>query len=403
MTPDETRTAARWTRRQRPADRQPGCRGAQPRFPRRVAARLRLHARRRWSPIPMPAIRRRTYSLPTRRRDESLLPHQLVSRQAVRARLQRGRGQFPDEQFRQRRGCGGDAVRAEAQDFGGTNNANFCDTSRRPAAAPMQMYIFPGPTPDRDGSLDPDIVLHELTHGVSNRLIGNGNGLNWDVGGGMGEGWSDFYALSLQHNTRGRRPERQVRLRRLHDLPAMAASRTITSTASAAFRTRPTTRSIRSPGATSTTSPPATRAASRRARSISRAERRRRGAQRRRDLGGDAVGSAQPDHRRQRQQRAGRQRQDAAARHRRAEDDADQSELAAGARRDPRRRLRDQCLRQRGFDLGRVLRSRPRLRGNRAARAIGRLWLRRVHRHQGVIPVAAHRRAERRGERQPRQ
>jgi uncharacterized repeat protein (TIGR01451 family) len=97
-------------------------------------------------------------------------------------------------------GTGGDPVLAEAQDGGGTNNANFA-TPPDGMSGRMQMYIFPGPTPDRDGDLDPDIVLHEMTHGTSNRLMGNGTGLLWDVGGGMGEGWSDFYALSLQHNT----------------------------------------------------------------------------------------------------------------------------------------------------------------------------------------------------------
>jgi uncharacterized repeat protein (TIGR01451 family) len=44
-------------------------------------------------------------------------------------------------------------------------------------------------------------VIHELTHGLSNRLIGDSNGLIWDEGGGMGEGWSDFYALALTHNS----------------------------------------------------------------------------------------------------------------------------------------------------------------------------------------------------------
>ena len=39
-----------------------------------------------------------------------------------------------------------------------------------------------------------------LHTGTSNRLIGNGAGLNWDPGSGMGEGWSDFYALSLLNN-----------------------------------------------------------------------------------------------------------------------------------------------------------------------------------------------------------
>jgi hypothetical protein len=50
---------------------------------------------------------------------------------------------------------------------------------------------------DRDGSLDQQIVFHEWTHYLSNRLIGNGNGLNANYAGGMGEGWSDFGAMIL--------------------------------------------------------------------------------------------------------------------------------------------------------------------------------------------------------------
>jgi hypothetical protein len=70
----------------------------------------------------------------------------------------------------------------------------------------MQMYRFTSPTPDRDGDLDAEIVVHELTHGLSNRLIGNATGLFWNVGGGMGEGWSDFYALSLLNGTQADDP-----------------------------------------------------------------------------------------------------------------------------------------------------------------------------------------------------
>jgi uncharacterized repeat protein (TIGR01451 family) len=102
-------------------------------------------------------------------------------------------------------GLAGDPVQAEAQDGGGTNNANF-STPPDGQAGRMQMYVFTGSTPDRDGSIDPDIVLHELTHGTSNRLVGNGDGLLWDMGGGMGEGWSDFYALALQYNTNASDP-----------------------------------------------------------------------------------------------------------------------------------------------------------------------------------------------------
>lgn len=97
-------------------------------------------------------------------------------------------------------GTGNDRVLADVQDNGDTDNANF-STPPDGDSGRMQMYRFTGPTIDRDSSLDAEIVIHELTHGLSNRLIGNAAGLLWDVGGSMGEGWSDFYALSLLNNT----------------------------------------------------------------------------------------------------------------------------------------------------------------------------------------------------------
>jgi uncharacterized repeat protein (TIGR01451 family) len=103
-------------------------------------------------------------------------------------------------------GTGNDRVLADAQDGSGTNNANF-GTPPDGASGRMQMFIFTGPTPDRDGSLDAEIVLHELTHGTSNRLIGNAAGLTWDPGRGMGEGWSDFVALSLLNNKNTDNPD----------------------------------------------------------------------------------------------------------------------------------------------------------------------------------------------------
>ena len=60
------------------------------------------------------------------------------------------------------------------------------------------MYLFTATTPHRDGDLDNGIIIHEYGHGVSNRLTGgpaNANALNATQSGGMGEGWSDFYAL----------------------------------------------------------------------------------------------------------------------------------------------------------------------------------------------------------------
>jgi hypothetical protein len=94
-----------------------------------------------------------------------------------------------------RGGLGNDFVRAEGQDSSGTNNANF-NTPPDGQLPRMQMYIFTG-TPNRDGDLDADVIIHELTHGTSNRLHANASGLQTEMAGGMGEGWGDFYGLSL--------------------------------------------------------------------------------------------------------------------------------------------------------------------------------------------------------------
>jgi Fungalysin metallopeptidase (M36)/FG-GAP-like repeat/FG-GAP repeat len=95
-----------------------------------------------------------------------------------------------------RGGTGNDFVRAEAQDSASTNNANF-STPADGSLPRMQMFIFPGPTPDRDGDVDAEIFIHELTHGVSNRLHANAAGLLTAQSGGMGEGWGDFYARCI--------------------------------------------------------------------------------------------------------------------------------------------------------------------------------------------------------------
>jgi subtilisin-like proprotein convertase family protein len=97
-------------------------------------------------------------------------------------------------------GLGGDRVLAEGQDSSDTDNSNF-STPPDGQSGRAQMFRFIGPTVDRDGSLDSEVLLHELTHGTSNRLVGDSSGLIWDPAAGMGEGWSDFYALSLLNNT----------------------------------------------------------------------------------------------------------------------------------------------------------------------------------------------------------
>jgi Fungalysin metallopeptidase (M36)/Calx-beta domain/Putative Ig domain/Fungalysin/Thermolysin Propeptide Motif len=95
-----------------------------------------------------------------------------------------------------RGGFGNDAVQADAQDGSGFNNANF---SAPPDGLPghLQMYLFNGPTPNRDGDLDTQIILHEYTHGLSGRLVGGGAGISALQSRGLGEGWSDFFSLAL--------------------------------------------------------------------------------------------------------------------------------------------------------------------------------------------------------------
>jgi hypothetical protein len=88
------------------------------------------------------------------------------------------------------------AFRLRVQDSSGTNGSNFAIPAdgNRPR---LQAFIWTSPTPDRDGALDSQVFTHELTHGVSLRLHGNSTGLNSNMAAGMGEGWSDFYALAL--------------------------------------------------------------------------------------------------------------------------------------------------------------------------------------------------------------
>ena len=97
-----------------------------------------------------------------------------------------------------RGGWEGDRIVAEGQDSSGTNNANFQTPVDSSQPGRMQMYIFTaGSAVNRSSGIDQDVILHELTHGLSNRLHNNALGLSGIMSGGMGEGWSDFYARAL--------------------------------------------------------------------------------------------------------------------------------------------------------------------------------------------------------------
>jgi hypothetical protein len=89
------------------------------------------------------------------------------------------------------------------------NNAYFTPTLEgTPPLLAMLMWnsLVNGQPQDLDASYDAGVILHEYTHGVSTRLAGTDNtlGLRSNQGSGMGEGWSDFFAMSFL--TPGDRP-----------------------------------------------------------------------------------------------------------------------------------------------------------------------------------------------------
>jgi hypothetical protein len=99
----------------------------------------------------------------------------------------------------------GDQVPDGLPDGNHIDNANM-DTPPDGISPRMQMFLFhqPGTTIDQDpfiasnGGDEADVVYHEYTHGLSNRLVVDGNGdstLGPIQAGAMGEAWSDWYAM----------------------------------------------------------------------------------------------------------------------------------------------------------------------------------------------------------------
>ncbi|EJD41729.1 metalloprotease [Auricularia subglabra TFB-10046 SS5] len=101
---------------------------------------------------------------------------------------------FQDDNFG-RGGAGGDLVTVSVHDPAGMNNADM-STPPDGASAHMRMYLWDITSPRRDGALDNDIVVHEFTHGLTNRMVGGGSAmcLQTTESGGLGEGWSDAMA-----------------------------------------------------------------------------------------------------------------------------------------------------------------------------------------------------------------
>ena len=103
---------------------------------------------------------------------------------------------FQDNNFG-RGGLGADRVSAEGQDSSGTNNANFT-TPADGTPGRMQMYHLGRPGPGSFGR--PRSGRHlpraDARH-CQTACTPTPRGLSTNMSGGMGEGWSDFYARSL--------------------------------------------------------------------------------------------------------------------------------------------------------------------------------------------------------------
>ncbi|KAH7027945.1 extracellular metallo proteinase MEP [Microdochium trichocladiopsis] len=97
-------------------------------------------------------------------------------------------------------GKGNDDVTLNAQDGAFTNNADFA-TPADGSKPRMRMYIWTKTTPYRDCTFEAGVVIHEYTHGLSNRLTGgpaNSGCLSSTESGGMGEGWGDYMATAIR-------------------------------------------------------------------------------------------------------------------------------------------------------------------------------------------------------------
>ncbi len=72
------------------------------------------------------------------------------------------------------------------------------------ANLPLNVTIADGTggAPDRDSDIDSGVIAHEYGHGISNRLTGGPNVVTClQNAEQMGEGWSDFFALTLTANS----------------------------------------------------------------------------------------------------------------------------------------------------------------------------------------------------------
>jgi extracellular elastinolytic metalloproteinase len=122
-----------------------------------------------------------------------------------------GAGNFQRINFTHQ-GIAGDPVHARAHPGAVDGTANMSTAADgQPPLMNMGMVTSTG----RHTAFDSDVVFHEFTHGLTNRLVGGtrqGHTLDAPQSQGMGEGWSDFFALTIQNYFRAQegQPEKFV-------------------------------------------------------------------------------------------------------------------------------------------------------------------------------------------------
>ena len=93
----------------------------------------------------------------------------------------------------ERGGKDGDPIQAQVLQFGRFNNASM-ETPADGASPVMRAFAYNFGSPTRSAALDNTVIAHEWGHYLSNRLIGDANGLTSKQAAGLGEGWGDFVA-----------------------------------------------------------------------------------------------------------------------------------------------------------------------------------------------------------------
>ena len=103
-------------------------------------------------------------------------------------------------------GAGGDPLLAETDNYlnpdrsedpplpTSTDNASM-STPPDGDSPWLQTFFFTNPSLNASDAAD--VVYHEYTHGLTNRSVGSGRGLEKDQSRALGEGWSDWYALDF--------------------------------------------------------------------------------------------------------------------------------------------------------------------------------------------------------------